>query len=287
MSSDPVANQPLFTVIIPTYGRQRMLSEAISSIQNQTFTDWEIVVVDDHGLPPVEDVCDPRVRLVRNDENLGKSHSVNRGLALARGRYVCVLDDDDAWTTRRLEHARVAHELGADVAVCGTASFDKTENDHEPPQIVHYGKRELRRTEMLANAGCISVSRSLFPLYDPEFKGCEDIDWCIRLLQSSSKVSRVLSEDWRWRRHEGIRHGNGLAARISGSLLLLEKHKEHYANHRSQKGRRFRNLGYLYLRERRKREAFMCAIRSFFACPDISAIRLGLKVLIGMCWRRP
>src|SRR4051812_45626308 len=91
--------QPSITVLLPTYNDARFLSATIGSILNQTFGDFELLVVDDgstdetRGL--LDRVSDPRVRVLRNPTNCGLTFSLNRGLDAARGRYVARMDADD------------------------------------------------------------------------------------------------------------------------------------------------------------------------------------------------
>src|SRR5688500_5293442 len=89
---------PFFSVIICTYNRAAVLPRAIQSVLDQTFTDFELVVVDDGSTDATEvvvrAVADHRVRYVRRD-NGGLSAARNSGVANATGRFVIFLDDDD------------------------------------------------------------------------------------------------------------------------------------------------------------------------------------------------
>lgn len=93
-----MSDQPYFTVIIPTYNRRRFLGEAIRSVLSQTFTDWELIVIDDGSRQPLEDIVrgfvDQRINYVYQ-ENGGLGYVRQRGMDLARGTFVCFLDDDD------------------------------------------------------------------------------------------------------------------------------------------------------------------------------------------------
>lgn len=98
---------PLVSVIVPTFNRPEMLSHAISSIQNQTFSCCEIIVVNDAG-DPVEDRLNQfkdrsRINYVRHAFNRGLAASRNSGIRLARGKYIAYLDDDDLFYHDHLE----------------------------------------------------------------------------------------------------------------------------------------------------------------------------------------
>lgn len=96
------------SVVIPAYNRAALLPETLSSVQAQTFTDWECIVVDDgstdHTREVVSAVCaeDRRVRYV-HQENAERSAARNTGIRHSRGEYICFLDSDDRYTPRYLQ----------------------------------------------------------------------------------------------------------------------------------------------------------------------------------------
>lgn len=95
------------SIVIPTRNRRRLLSEAIATVRNQTFSDWELIVVDDHssdGTPAfLRSLADERIRVIYREQNGGQSVASNDGLAVARGEFVMFLDDDDLLRPRTLE----------------------------------------------------------------------------------------------------------------------------------------------------------------------------------------
>jgi glycosyltransferase involved in cell wall biosynthesis len=101
------SDTPTVSVIIPTYNRARFLGRAIRSVLEQTYTDFELIVVDDHSdedpTPLVETFEDPRLHYVRHEENQGNAATRNTAIRMARGRYLAFLDDDDEWEPEKLE----------------------------------------------------------------------------------------------------------------------------------------------------------------------------------------
>src|SRR6476661_8300940 len=93
---------PMFSVIIPTYGRSSLLAEAVASVLAQSFSDFECIVVDDASpeAPTLPD--DLRLRLIVREHNGGPPAARNTGIASATGAYVAFLDDDDVWRPDRL-----------------------------------------------------------------------------------------------------------------------------------------------------------------------------------------
>ena len=98
---------PKVTVFIPVYNREKYVGEAIESILAQTYSDFEILLVDDgstdHSVNTIRSFSDPRIRLVCNEGNLGIPKTRNKGVELARGQYMAMLDSDDRAYPERLE----------------------------------------------------------------------------------------------------------------------------------------------------------------------------------------
>ncbi|MFQ5769602.1 MAG: glycosyltransferase family 2 protein, partial [bacterium] len=97
---------PWVTVIIPTHNRADMLCRALNSVLNQSFTDFEVIVVDDGSTDntqqTVEAYADPRIRYFKHDESKGASAARNTGIRHAYGKYIAFLDDDDEWAVNKL-----------------------------------------------------------------------------------------------------------------------------------------------------------------------------------------
>lgn len=97
---------PLISVIIPVYNGEKTIRETIKSVLSQTFTEFELIVINDGSqdrtLEIVETIQDPRLK-VFSYPNAGQSTSRNRGIALATGEYISFIDADDLWTPDKLE----------------------------------------------------------------------------------------------------------------------------------------------------------------------------------------
>lgn len=103
---DNRGNNPVVSVIIPTFRRWDLLCDAIESVFAQTYEDWEIVVVNDAGGKPegraVELLADPRVQYLEHETNMGRSAARNTGIAHASGEFIAYLDDDDLFYPNHL-----------------------------------------------------------------------------------------------------------------------------------------------------------------------------------------
>ncbi len=100
---------PLVSVVMPVYNGVRFVQEAVSSILQQTFCDFELLIIDDcstdGSFPLLKEIArnDQRIRLFHNNRNLGISKTRNKGIQLSRGKYIAVLDCDDIAMPDRLE----------------------------------------------------------------------------------------------------------------------------------------------------------------------------------------
>lgn len=99
-------NQPLVSVIIPTFNRSSFLHDAIQSVLNQSYKNFEIIVVDDNSSDNTETVVNnfnnSQIRYVKNKTNLQAPGSRNVGISIAKGEIVGFLDDDDIWFNNKL-----------------------------------------------------------------------------------------------------------------------------------------------------------------------------------------
>jgi glycosyltransferase involved in cell wall biosynthesis len=93
--------KPFFSIVIPFYNRASTLGRAIASVQAQTYSHWELVLVDDASTDASVSIAshasaqDSRIRVLTNAQNQERSLSRNRGIMAAQGRYICFLDSDD------------------------------------------------------------------------------------------------------------------------------------------------------------------------------------------------
>ncbi|MGM1054680.1 MAG: glycosyltransferase family 2 protein [Bacteroidota bacterium] len=102
-------NEPLVSVIMPAFNAADYISEAIASVQNQTYKNWELFVIDDFSTDGtcsiVENIIklEPRIQLLKNLENEGAGATRNKGITAAKGDFIAFLDADDLWLPEKLE----------------------------------------------------------------------------------------------------------------------------------------------------------------------------------------
>jgi glycosyltransferase involved in cell wall biosynthesis len=119
-----MADRPLVSVVMATYNRAQLLSRSLDSILNQTYQNYEIIVVDDASPDSTQAVLDeyksryPNIKSLRNATNSGPCVSRNAAIQIAEGKYVAIMDDDDTCVSTRLEKQVEVLENDPGVGLC-------------------------------------------------------------------------------------------------------------------------------------------------------------------------
>jgi glycosyltransferase involved in cell wall biosynthesis len=229
---------PLFSVIIPSYGRPEFLRAAVDSVLTQTVEDFECIVVDDATPQPLEVPTEPRIRLIRRASNGGGAAAMNTGLEHARGRYVTFLDDDDLFTTDRLALALEGLRR-APIAICWGRWIDQRSEagrilDGDVLGEVHEG--------MTPHTGTTTVVREVTPRFDESFRTVYDVEWWVRAA-GAGHVSTIPQTGYLNRRHPGHRHLSGKAERVRDSIRLLHLHADYFQHYPQAQAFRWRRIG--------------------------------------------
>jgi glycosyltransferase involved in cell wall biosynthesis len=115
--------RPLVSVLMPTYNGVDYVFSAVQSILTQTFTDFELIIIDDSSSDGTTEVLkkitDPRIQLIFKPVNSGLIDTLNLGLKVAKGKYILRMDQDDISIQNRIEVQLDFMEANSDVVVCG------------------------------------------------------------------------------------------------------------------------------------------------------------------------
>ena len=124
---------PLISVVIPTYNRAHKIEQAIRSVQNQTFQDWELIISDDGSKDNTREVVkkfmqsDARIHYIHQEVNRGAQAARNRGIKEAKGEWIAFLDSDDTWLPESLER-RLGVAKKENVSVVHSDAYIQHEN---------------------------------------------------------------------------------------------------------------------------------------------------------------
>lgn len=192
--TDKLSEEPLVSVIIPTYNRASIILRTIESVMAQTYQNLEIIIADDCSKDNTEEVVkaiqDKRIRYIRNVKNQGASITRNNGVEAGKGEYVAFLDSDDVWLPNKIElqlpllqtHPYPEKVVGYtqvtnDQGVCVSVMPDRGKQQEEPVADYLFVKRGLIQT------GALMMPRNLalaIP-FQPGIVPYEDMDLCLRL----------------------------------------------------------------------------------------------------------
>ena len=120
-------SNPTISVVMPVYNSAKYLSSSIESILNQTFSNFELIIIDDSSTDSTSQIIkkyiklDKRIITVKNKTNLGICNSLNTGLRLAKGKYIARMDGDDWSYPERLAKQVAVMKLHPKVVICGGA----------------------------------------------------------------------------------------------------------------------------------------------------------------------
>jgi glycosyltransferase involved in cell wall biosynthesis len=181
---------PFVTVLMPIYNGSEFLGEAIESILNQTYSDFEFLIIDDgstdQSIDLIKTYDDPRIRLIMNKKNIGQSATLNKGLDLARGEYIARMDQDDISIPERIKKQLKFMENNSDVDVCGSwlQLFGKYNGINQLPIDSEKIKVNLLTNQNLAHP-TVMIRKSTLVKYDfnynPNYSIAQDYDLWIRM----------------------------------------------------------------------------------------------------------
>jgi glycosyltransferase involved in cell wall biosynthesis len=201
---------PLFSVLVPVHDPPLgMLREAVESVGGQTFGDWELCLVDDGSTDPEvvaalkAYTADPRIHLRRHERAGGISAATNEALAMARGRYIALLDHDDTLAPDALE--QIATVVGADPALDMVYTDEDIVQDGivlEPHPKPGWSPEHLTALMYTCHLGVYrrSLAQELGG-FQARFDGCQDFDFVLRLSERTDRIAHVPRILYHWRAH--------------------------------------------------------------------------------------
>ena len=191
---------PKISVVMPAYNAEKYISEAIESILNQTYTDFEFIIINDGSTDKTEHIIlsynDERIVYLKNDENMGIVYTLNRGLAAAKGEFIARMDADDISLPTRFEKQIKYMERHKNTAVLGTSfTVFGEEIDIYPFDFSHNSKRA--KAELFFNSSLghpsVMIKKSVLNdnalRYEDEYKGLEDFVLWWRIAKYGDIVS--------------------------------------------------------------------------------------------------
>ena len=214
-------NFGLISIIMAAYNAEKTIGQAISSVLNQTYPHFELLVVNDCSKDGTERLVqsiaakDNRVRLISNERNSGVSYTRKHGLEETKGEWIAILDSDDAWAPEKLEkQIELQEKVNADLLFTGSAFMDA---DGQPidwylPAPAEVTYRRLLKQNVLSNSSAL-VRKKLYAKHYAVGDGMhEDFAIWLSILKEGGKAYGVDEPLLIYRIAKSSKSGNKLKA---------------------------------------------------------------------------
>jgi glycosyltransferase involved in cell wall biosynthesis len=267
---------PKVSVIIPTHNRAEYLRSAITSVLNQTYQDFEIIVVDDASKDNTQQVVasfdEPRIKYIRHETGKGDGGARNTGIINSTGDYIGFLDDDDQWLSEKLDfQVAVLENSPQHMGGVYTGHFDINGADGEIINVSYPNRRgDLSQYALIESCiitSCVLLRRECFSkvgLFDERIPYCNDRDMWIRIAKEfhfeyirQPLVKYLIHKD---------KLSTNFKLVIKGREMILQKYSEDFNSHRKAYAERYLTLGELYCYDgnvKKGREAFLKSIKIY------------------------
>lgn len=209
--------KPIVSVIITAYNSERFIGEALDSVQSQTFTKWEAIVVDDNSTDETRSIVerysrdDSRISLIRSHQRSGgPAAGRNRGVAASTAPWIAFLDADDVWHREKLE-LQLNQTAIRKLKFCCSSMCDfrkKSALVFQPILRTSYSivnfEKQKRRAQIPISSVMLSRRIALqFPFNEnPDYHGVEDYDCWLRILKAGFNCYKLNHELVGYRRSD-------------------------------------------------------------------------------------
>lgn len=189
------------SIITPCFNSKKELLDTIRSVQDQTFRDYEHIIIDDSSDKFDMDILsliesDPRIRFIKRSWNAGPAVTRNRGIEEAKGRFIAFLDADDIWYPEKLEK-QIKFMLDNDVALSYT-SYDVIDQagtiigKRTPPSILNYF--DILKSNQIGCLTAVYDTEKLGKVYMPNIAKRQDMGLWLKILKSGVNAIGLVNE---------------------------------------------------------------------------------------------
>lgn len=226
------------SVVMANYNGGELLKEAVSSILNQTFRDFEFIIIDDGSndgsIKYITKICktDTRVKFLKNETNLGLPTSLNKAIRSAQGEFIARMDADDLSDLSRLEK-QLLYIRENNLELCGTSTRYISESGislccDDGPELEIFTESLFNQVAIFSHGSAMFRKSTAIDLglYNESFFYTQDMEFWLRFIFSDKKVGKIKEPLYSFR----IQKDNASLAKVQGQTMYTQFLKEKYLN---------------------------------------------------------
>lgn len=227
---------PEVSIVLPVYNGEKFLRTSIESCQKQTFTNWELLVIDDGSTDKSAEIVkeyekqDSRIHYYKNEVNLKLPKTLNRGFSLAKGNYLTWTSDDNYYYPQAIEKMiQALKERQSEFVFAECSIINEEGKEISTIAAPHDYKHAIWDYDFVG--ACFMYSRKVYETigeYDPNLFLCEDYDYWLRIF-SKFPVTYLNEQLYAYRRHDkalSVTHKNGQYEMLEKVLLKNFEYKK-------------------------------------------------------------
>ena len=266
--------KPVVSVVIPTFNRGHIIKDTIKSVLNQTYQNFEIIIVDDASTDNTEDVIkdiDSRIKYIKLERNSKGTKPRNVGIKLSRGDFIAFLDSDDEWLPEKLEkQLDFISKYNISDVMCFTGVIIRDERSE-----VFYKNKPLRNNEDImdyilvrnnevqTSTYMVSSSLAKNTLFNSELRKHQDWDFCLRLRNNNASFLFLPEFLTIWKNEMENNRISQNPKNANVSIKWLDSNKD-YLSVKSQWAFKVRIIVNYLIEEKKKKDAVKIIFNAFF-----------------------
>lgn len=228
---------PLVSVLMPVYNCENYIRESVYSILDQSFTDFELIIIDDCSndktVEIIKSIDDKRIHLITKPHNTGYTESLNYGLSIIKGKYVARMDGDDISTIDRFKLQYEFLESNSDVVLCGTG-YDAINSEISFNPLISHSENLLQLIDNCPFAHPSIMMRAevlkKFNIqYDPSYEPAEDYKLWTEV-SKFGEVTNLSNKLLKYRIHENQTTNKRAIQQIALSQKISTEHLNRLTN---------------------------------------------------------
>jgi glycosyltransferase involved in cell wall biosynthesis len=280
----------LFSCIVTCYNRETLIQRALLSILNQTYANFEIVVVDDcstdKSIEKILALGDNRISIVRHNENKGQNAALNSGLKASRYDYIAFLDSDDEWMPTFLEEMYKAYTADPTISFaysgCVNGPSAGLEGMNKYGEVLNQGYLSSMITITVKKDAANEIGN-----FDERYTICQDDDFCFRLSKDFS--FKAIEKDL------AINHGaansmtNNLIKVAEGWAFLFRNYRNDIIEYCGNKtlAKHYLDISRLFFRVKQFKKGchyYFAGLKFFFKSNTANKFNYPLRKLLKETW---